>query len=324
MSKRGGKNHKNVQQYSDTTQLFDAVTRCGCNTGNWEYWQTASANNRTYNYYIDLMLKLAVSRFRWLNLPTTCDERYLELMLVTQGMASIAFPYRMSGTFLSLQCAPKGQPNMYDRPNKWLCIGQNGTRYMASRKTGVVVFDNVTRYPLMNGIMLYANELTHIRLTKRMNRMHQQIPFILTGPQEKKQDMVNLYKQVAGGEPAVLASEDIQSVDFQALSTGVEYIGEELAVDETNVWNRVYTMLGIENSTLKQERQTEDEIQAQKNPATLIAESALIERRKAARELNDRFGEFLEAPIEVVWRRDNESENWNLAHNVKDQMKAGE
>lgn len=305
MSRRGGKN------------------RNKCN-GNKNYWQSADLNRRLYNYYYDIILKMAISRFRWLNLPKTCDERYLEYTLVTQGMASIAFPHKLEGKFLSLQCAPQGKPNMYDRPIKWEAIGQNGTRYFCSRKNGVTVFDNETHFPLAVGIDLYANELAHLRITKRMNRLHQQIPFVLDGPQEKRQDMVNMFKQVAGGEPAILTTDSMQQIEYKALSTGVPFLGEALAIDEANVWSRIYTMLGIKNSPVKQERQTEDEIRAQENPTTLIASSSLIERRKAADELNLRFGHLLDKPIQVVWRQDNISENYNLTHNIKSIAKAGE
>ena len=134
--------------------------------------------------------------------------------------------------------------------------------------------------------------------------------------------MVNLFKQVAGGEPAVIGTSDLQQIEYQALQTGVTFLGEELAVDEQNVWGRVYTMLGIKNTTMKQERQTEDEIRAQENPASLIAASALTERRKVADELNARFGQYLDAPIQVVWRQDNESDNWNLSNNMQSIAKA--
>lgn len=313
MSRRGGKKRNERNTWNDHGEY-----------GNWEYWQSAAVNQRTYLYYVDVITKMALTRFRWVNLPPTCDERYLEFTLVTQGVATIAFPKKMRGTFLSLQCAQQGQPNMYDRPTRWLAIGQNGTRYTCNRETGVVVFDNETRYPLMNGIQLYANELTHLRITRRMNRLHQQIPFILKGPQEKRQDMVNMYKQVAGGEPAILMADDNQMIQYEALTTGVQFIGEELAVDEQNIWSRIYTMLGIPNTTMKQERQTEDEIKAQESPAELVLESSLIERRKAAKELNERFGKYLKAPIEVIRRTDNESTNWNLTHNVKSLLEVGD
>lgn len=314
MTRRGGKNRKRN----------NAKFRNNFTHGYREYWQSADTNERIYTYYYDVILKMAMNRFRWVNLPPTCDERYLEFTLVTQGIASIAFPNKLPGAFLSLQCAQQGKPNMYDRPINWTAIGQNGTRYNCNKNNGVVVFDNSTRYPLMNGIDLYANELAHLRLTRRMNRLHQQIPFILTGPQEKRQDMVNIFKQVAGGEPAILGTEDIQSIGYNALSTGVPFLGEQLAVDEQNIWGRIYTMLGIKNTTLKQERQTEDEIKAQAAPTELVMSASLEERRKAANELNKRFSNYLDEPIKVIWRQDNESQNWNLAHNVTSMLRVDE
>ena len=43
---------------------------------------------------------------------------------------------------------------------------------------------------------------------------------------------------------------------------------------------------------------------------------------KVADELNARFGQYLDAPIQVVWRQDNESDNWNLSHNMQSIAKA--
>lgn len=310
MGRRGGKNRTKYNPYNQF--------RNAC--GNYEFFNSATINQRLYLYYCDIITKMAVSRFRWVNLPDSCDERFLEFALITQGIASIAFPVNMPGKFLSLKCAPIGKPNMYDRPTVWRAIGVNGTNYSCSPENGVVVFDNQTRYPIMEGIQLYARELTQLRITRRMNRMHQQIPFILTGPQEKRQDMVNIFKQTMGGEPAILTTDGFENIGYNALATGVPFIGEQLAVDEQNIWSRVYTMLGLPNTTMKQERMTEDEIRAHQSPSELVLESCLEERRKAANELNKRFCDYLDEPIKVIKRQDNLSQNWNLAHNLKSQL----
>ena len=81
-------------------------------------------------------------------------------------------------------------------------------------------------------------------------------------------------------------------------------------------------MLGLANVPFKAERQTEDEIMAQKSPTNLILLASLEERRRAARKLNERFGNFLKKPIQVVLRADNESENWNFEHNIQSQLRA--
>lgn len=283
-------------------------------------WQSGQLNSRTYSYYRNIIMQMAMSRFRWINLPAGCDERYLEWQLLTEGVATIAFPARAEGDFLSLKAATQGPMTMYGNPSQWLGIGDNGTRIRCNPLNGVLVWDNATRYPLLNGIDLYANELTHMRMVKRTNRLHQQIPFVFKGPQEKRQEMYNLFKQVAGGEPAIIATNGIDMIDIDVIQTGVTYLGEEMAQDEANLWNRIYTMLGIPNSTFKQERQTEDEIRAQRSPATIIRMNSLAERRKAARLLNERFGRYLAAPVKVEWNQDNESENWNLMHDMKSQL----
>lgn len=313
MSRRGGKRRN--QQKRNAPNCYGNRPRHGM------YWESADLNQSIYWYYIDIISRIAMSRFRWLNLPKTCDERFLEWCLCYEGVATIAFPKKMRGTFYSTQAVTNGPINVYDNPSSWRSFGNNGWNFNCDNTNGVLIYDNITRFPVMEGIQLYANELTHIRMTKRINRMHQQVPFILKGPQEKRQDMANLFKQVAGGEPAVLATDGIEQIDYDALQTGVQYLGTELAEDEKNVWDRIYTMLGIENNPFKAERQTEDEIRAQKQPTGLILMSSLGERRKAADKLNDRFGKYLTEPIQVVLRQDNESENWNFMHNIQTELR---
>lgn len=312
MSKRGGANRNRNRR----------TNRNGCLPRN--YVQSIDLNERLYMYYRNLITQMAMSRYRWINLPKTCDERYLELQLLLNGMATIAFPKKMRGTFMSLQVCGNGRPNMYDIPSQWEALGQNGTRFNCDNTNGVIVYDNATRYPLMEGIDLYARELAQIRLVKRTNRFHQQMPFILKGDQTKRQDMVNLFRNVADGEPAILVTSGVEQMEYEVLTTGVEYKEHEIAEDELFVWNQVFMMLGSPNLPFKAERQTEDEISAQERPATLVSLNSLNERRKAADKLTERFGDMLEGPIRVVWAQDNLSKNWNLLHDVQDMFEVGD
>lgn len=308
MGHRGGKNRS-------------ATARTPFNRGfSRNYWQTDAYNKRLFNYYVNVIIQLAMNRFRWVNLPKTCDARFLEWTLLTQGVATIAFPRKMKGTFFSTQAVIESTPNVYDMPTKWRSFGNNGWSFECDQRNGVLVYDNCTRVPILEGIELYATELVHVRVTKNMNRFHQQIPWVLTGPQEKRNDMENIAKQVAGGELATIATDGLSSIEVKALSTGVPFIGEQLASDESQVWNRIYTMLGIDNVPFKSERQTEDEVRAQKTPVEFIKMASLSERRRAASILNNRFGAYLEAPIKVEWNRDNESSNWNFNHSITEQI----
>lgn len=313
MGRRGGKNRK-AQQPSCVN------SRIGKHSQN--YWQTADRNERLYRYYVNLIMQMAMSRFRWLNLPPTCDERYLEWILCLEGVATIAFPKKQKGTFYTTQAVQQGVLNIYQNPTKWISYGNNGWRFFCDNSNGVIIYDNITRFPIMEGIELYANELTHIRMTKQINRMHQQTPWIFKVPQEKMQDANNMFARVAGGEPAILGTNGMNDIDYEVMKSDVPFIAHDLSEDEENTWKQVYTMLGLENNPFKAERQTEDEIRAQKAPTALILLASLEERRRAARKINKRWGNFLEKPIEVVLRADNESENWNFQHNIQTQLRA--
>lgn len=94
----------------------------------------------------------------------------------------------------------------------------------------------------------------------------------------------------------------------------VPYIGEELTAAEQNVWNRIYTLLGISNITFKTERMIEDEVRSMSEPAGMLAASGIIERRHSAEVLSRLFG----LDVSVIWRHDNESENANLLSNIKE------
>lgn len=305
MSRRGGKTRTKRNPYN-----------CGNDR---MFWQSQNHNMRLVSYYRNIIMQMAMSRFKWINLPESCDERFLEYTLLTEGVASIAFPKKMKGTFFSTKCVFESIPNVYDNYSKWKSIGNNGWQFYANPTQGTLVWDNNTRFPLMVGIELYAQELAHVRITKEMNRFHQQIPFILKGPKEKINDMQQLMKQVAGGELAILALDGLDSIEATALMTQVPYIGDKLAQDEANIWNSVFTMLGVPNTTLKMERQTVDEVRAQKAPTGLVKLASLDTRRTAAEYLNTHFSEYLPyGNIDVVVNEDFVSDNYNLINSIRD------
>lgn len=288
-----------------------------------QYWQTAAYNQSLFFSFRNRIISLAMSRFKWENLPPTCDARYLEWTLLTEGCATIAFPKSQRGTFYTTQAVWQGAPNVYDNPSRWRSVGNNGWNFNVNASNGVFVWDNMTRYPITQQIDIWARELVDVMRTKQMNRMHQRIPFILTGPQEKSFDMANLYKQIAGGEPAVLTTDGISAIEVNALQTGVPYIGAELQAEFQNIWSQIYALLGIPNLPFKAERQIQDEVSNLSAPTEMTLLDPLSCRREAADKLNERFGRYLDAPVSVVMNCDWQSANYSLAHDVSEQASQG-
>lgn len=284
------------------------------------YWQTSDYNSRLFMMFRAEIMGMALNRFKWLNLPKTCDERYLELTLLMQGQASIAFPKKQSGVFYSTQMAQIGRPNVYDNPTAWRAIGNNGFNFNVTPKNGVVVWDNRMRYPLMQKINIWARELTDCVRTKQLNRMHQKIPYIFKVPQEMRDQAINIYKQMAGGEPAIIGTTGLEAFNPEVWNTEVPYLGEQLNGEMENIWNEIYMCLGIPNQTFKTERMIEDEVRTNRAPSEMVKLDFINCRREAARKLNERFGNYLEEEIRVVWNYDNASDNYDYIHDVKQRM----
>lgn len=299
------------------------MRRFGCGKGHQDlYWESAAYNSALFQMYRQQIIKLAMSRFKWVNLPKTCNERYLEMILLFQGVATIACPRKLKGTFYSTQVAQMNPPNIYDNPTKWLSIGNNGWRFKCSPKNGVIVWDNRARYPLMQMIDMWAQELCDIRRTKQINRLHVKTPYIIKCRPEQEQQAINIFKQISGGEPAIIGTDGLTNIDLDVLEMKVPFLGEELTAEELNTWQQVYATLGIQNLTYKAERMVQDEVNKRDEPSDLMALDGLNCRREACRILNDRFGAYLEAPIECVWAKDNQSDNFNFTHNIKEKIEA--
>lgn len=281
------------------------------------FWGSASMNQAAYFMYLDWLMSIAMSRFKWINLPKTCDQRYLEYILMTQGMATIAHP-KDSDQFFSTMAVTKSVPNVYDNPTLWESFGNSGWNFSVNPSNGVIVYDNFLRRPIMPSLEYFAYELADIKRTKQINRMQQKTPYIITAPQEKKNDMVNMFKQISGGEPAIIGTDSLSDININAIQTGVQFMGEELNADTLNVWNEALTFLGIKNLSRKTERMIQDEVLANNEPTTMRFNDPLTCRRTAADKLNDRFG----LNIQVVKNIDNESDNYAFITSIPRQENA--
>ena len=281
------------------------------------YWQTEAYNQQLFNMFQNDLIELALSRFRWVGLPETCNERFLEWVLLTEGSATLAYPSLTSETLLSLKSVQQGAPNMYDEPRSWRALGATDkTNFICNWTNGVWIWENSTRYPLMVKINIWARELADIMRTKQINRYHMRMPLVITGPQDRAFDVQNFYKNIANGEPFVLAYDNFSDIQTSATmpERAREYIGDKLQAEWSNTWDAIYRELGIDSMPFKEERMIEDEVNSTMQPTELARLSPLTTRRAACDKLNARFGAKLAEPVSVVWARDNITDNYDLRH----------
>ena len=290
-----------------------------CNRADEVYWGSLAYNGQALNVMRNIFYMLAITRFEWVGLPETVDPIFLERQLLLGGHATIARPMKgkKKGFWYSAKCVQTGALGVYDYPKSWQAYNRDELRFNVTGKNGVWIYDNVMRFPMCAALDMYARELVDVQKTEQVNRFWQKLPFVLVAPDDMELSAENFISQVMGGEPAVVGNRYVKDMEPYKLGFDVPFLGRELSAAEQNVLNKVYTILGIANLTFKSERMIEDEVHDMGEPSTLMALSALLERRRAANRLNKRFG----LNVSVVWRTDYESENFNLLESIEKSSK---
>ena len=282
------------------------------------FWESDNYNFRSYHKNLDLLLSLAINRFRWVNLPETCDARYLEKVLHRNGIATLSFkrdePTRI---FTTLQAMPNGVYNMYGLPTEWRAVGYDGlTDYEVNYSNGELCYYAYSRVCPWNALEIYARKMTHYERTEDVNLSQQMTPFIGIAPQEKRIELVNLLKQVQGGEPAILGDEGLSKLvdNVKTLDIGVPLITEELARSHQNVLNQALLYLGIPHLAFeKGERMIEDEARANTAPTNIMLLDCLQARREFCEKVNRKFN----LDIQVYFNEDLESYNYNYTNTIE-------
>ena len=287
-----------------------------------EPWESARANNYAYAKNLSMLLAIAMNRFRWVNLPDTCDARFLELQLHKTGIATICHSKDTPDVWQSLCAAPFGEFNAYGIPGKWRARGYDQADYEVTPDNGELVYYSFARTNPWLMLDMYAHRLENYERTADVNLFHQKKPMVFIAPQEKKLELANLLKQVSGNEVAVMGDDSYSSLveKVKTIDTQVPLITEDLGRSWQNCLHNALLYLGVPHLAFeKGERMIEDEARANSAPTNLMLLDCLQARRQACDALNRRFG----LNIEVYFNDDWESYNFNYANNIEAQAQDG-
>lgn len=232
--------------------------------------------------------ELALSVFKWENLPDTVDERFLELTLYTDGQA-VFFKDEVLGE-LCLQCAVNGPFDVYRIPIRRRAYAVNGYQKYLTNKDSVIIWNNKLHTNTEPDMRVFARRLWDLDRSIEVNARAQKTPVLLQGPEEQRLTLLNLYKEYDGNTPVICGDKNLNLEGFKSISTQAPFVGLDLYQLKTQIWNEALTYLGISNLTVqKKERVNTDEV-ARSMGGTLASRNARLEaRKKAAEEINKMF-----------------------------------
>ena len=256
-------------------------------------------NNVDFRRYYDNFLELAVAMFEWVNLPDTVDPRFLELTLLTDGMA-VFFKDDVIG-YLALRTMIGGQLSVYNIPLERTAYASNGYQQKLNETDSVLIYNNMLRTPMIKKLEEYSKDLYEIDRTIMVNVKAQKTPVLLKCTENQRLTLKNLYMQYEGNMPFIFADKGLDTDAVKALNTGAPYVADKLMQLRTQKYNEILTFLGISNSSYqKKERLVSDESIRSQGGTIANRYARLNARRQAAEEINKMFG----LDIEVKFRED--------------------
>lgn len=252
--------------------------------------ESLSMNNYTYMQYAYRLMELSISMFEWKNLPEGIDERFLEMVLFTDGHA-VFFKDDELGDYLALQCLINGKLNVYRIPIKRRAFAVNGYQKQLTDKDSVIIFNNMLHTNSWLDVKMFAKRLYNLDRIIDVNANAQKTPVLIKGNEQQRLTLTNLYKEYDGNAPVIFADKSLDMNALQVLSTQAPYVADKIYQLKTQIWNEALTYLGISNvSFQKRERMVSDEVTRSQGGTTASRYSRLNARRQACEQINKMFG----------------------------------
>lgn len=286
-------------------------------TNNRIFIDSAVGNKMAYMTYYAQLLEIAISRFKWINLPKTVDARFLELALNTKGFA-LFFKDEDIG-FLGMNTTIGGQLSNYNIPINRQAFASNGYKANRTIRDSVIVWNNLIHTNGQLKLLEFAKDLYNLECIIRTNANAQKTPLMILCDERTRLTMENLYQKYEGNAPFIFGSSrnsDLSVTSIQAMNTQAPYLADKLYQLKANIWNEALTFLGISNiSITKKERMLSDEVNRMQGGVLASRYSATEARKQACEEINNMFG----LNIDVEFRQDYTHKNKEEREDNKDE-----
>lgn len=269
----------------------------------------------TYSTWFNRLYNIAISRFEWLNLPDTCNEKFIEQVLFFNGFM-VGYKDTALNSFLIMPCTNNSVLDIFGYPAKVNAYGYNG--YMAqnltpytitlgqepTRADAALLYGNYSRCPDLPAVLYFARKLTKIDRTIDVNINVQKTPYIISCGENQRLTVANMFKQVDNFEPAIITTKFYGlngEKPINVMDLKPPFVADKMQTLKRQVYQEALTYLGIEaNTSEKAERQVTEELTANMGETESMRQSPLASRRQFCKEFNKIYG----TNIDVKFRSD--------------------
>lgn len=245
-------------------------------------------------------LEMLCGMFEYEGLPESVDTDFLELYLLTDGMASIRKD--RAGNYVAMQCSEGSDPNAYGLGQKIISTTRNGETYEDDRDGDEVAFgyNNKTKTPCKDYFKLGA-DIAEIDTSLDFLVWYSRVSRLYAVADEKQRIMIeDAFKNLKKGVPLTIVSNNlIQEIENGAPGitpfdlTDSDYADKIMRLCEYREarfkwFGDRYGM--AKRSVAKKAQVSEDEANGDTAAALIIPLNMLKARETLIKMCNDRFG----------------------------------
>lgn len=265
------------------------------------FWESARYNSVQFMQYFNRLTELAISMFKWENVPDTIDVRFLELALFGDGKA-LFFKDDVIG-YVALRCTTGGMWSVYNVPSERRAYASNGYQNFLTDENSVIIYNNMLHTNSTLEIENFSRRLWDLDRTIDVNVKAQKTPVLIRCDETQRLTMKNLYMKFEGNEPFIFGDKNLDPNSIKVLTTEAPYISDKLQTLKMQIWNEALTYLGISNTnSQKKERMLSDEVLRNLGGTIASRYSRLESRRSACDQINKMFGLNIECNFREDFR----------------------
>jgi hypothetical protein len=264
-----------------------------------------------YHHYYSRLAGVAATRYRWEGLPDTIDPMRLEFALVLQGGLA-AFTHVRNGDplldgdteaargrFAVTKCVygATGLDDLFN-PAGYTTYGPNGVGGITFKTTkpldewaGIPIWGDALRMDYDGAtIRLFANRLARSSLVVDVNMAATTRGMVVFTDQDQLLSDQTAIDTAMSGLTAFTSNKGLLE-NIKAIDLGVHPDNVERShVVAMRLWNEALTALGVQaGAQEKEERLTDDEVQAIRGAVEAVRRRTLQPRQLAAQQINRRY-----------------------------------
>ena len=268
-------------------------------------------NERAKQMYFGELSEIALTRYKFNNLPETCDEDVLLWSLLYYGRVCF-FEYLGQVMCLPINMGGKGR-NINRRPLSGYVFGGNGFNQPVdlwnkgykelpklkqgvenvTNPRGIILYERRNRYPFIEFVMQYADKMGDSWRKLDVARRNAATPFIILADQKKVRTIQEAFDQRDENKTVIVLGDDIDPsrIIVENLQTMADGIKSHTDVIE---WYRdqFVSLCGhtTNSNQDKKERMTEDEVNAENSPSTSTKNTIIDYMQEQLDFVNETFG----------------------------------